>query len=90
MKRFTLFPFRSKAGPDGHLVSSAKTLQAVSAGLGNGGGFENTRGGGRLSQGSQFDGYRGTSLIRNSPPLGPYRTTMPEILEGSQGGGSFL
>ena len=24
--------------------------------------------------------YRGTSLIRNSAPLGPYRRTMPRVL----------
>jgi len=26
---------------------------------------------------NQVWGYRGTSLIRNSPPLGPYRRTIP-------------
>jgi hypothetical protein len=26
--------------------------------------------------------YRGTSLIRNSPPLGPYNRTMPRALWG--------
>ena len=34
--------------------------------------------------------YRGTSLIRNRRPLGPYRRTMPRALWGSQGGGRFL
>ena len=34
--------------------------------------------------------YRGTSLIRNSPRLGPYRSVMPRVLQCSQGRGSFL
>ena len=34
--------------------------------------------------------YRGTSLIRNCPPLGPYSRTMPRALWKSQGGGGFL
>jgi len=35
--------------------------------------------------------YRGTSLIRNSDPLGTYRRPMPGVLRGVQrsGGGSF-
>ena len=33
---------------------------------------------------------RGTSLIRNRRPLGPYSSTMPRALWGSQGGGRFL
>ena len=34
--------------------------------------------------------YRGTSLIRNRRPLGPYSRTMPRALRGSKGGGRFL
>ena len=34
--------------------------------------------------------YRGTSLMRNTPLVGPYRRPMPMVLEGSQGGGRFL
>ena len=34
--------------------------------------------------------YRGTSLISNSPPLGPYSRTMPRALWWSWGGGVFL
>ena len=34
--------------------------------------------------------YRGTSLIRNCRPLGPYSRTMPRALWGSQGDGCFL
>ena len=34
--------------------------------------------------------YRGTSLIRNTPPVGPYSSRMPRVLGGSQGGGLFL
>ena len=34
--------------------------------------------------------YRGTSLIRNSPSLGPYSRTMPRALWWSLGGGLFL
>ena len=34
--------------------------------------------------------YRGTSLIRNSAPLGPYSRTMPRALWWSYGGGRFL
>ena len=33
-------------------------------------------------------GYRGTSLIRNRPPLGPYSRTMPRALWKSLGGGA--
>ena len=33
--------------------------------------------------------YRGTSLIRNRRPLGPYSRTMPRALWGSWGGGRF-
>jgi hypothetical protein len=32
--------------------------------------------------------YRGTSLIRNSAPLGPYSRTMPRALWWSYGGGA--
>jgi len=28
--------------------------------------------------------------MRNRPPLGPYRRTMPRVLGQSQGGGRFL
>ena len=34
--------------------------------------------------------YRGTSLIRNTPFLGPYRRTIPGVLRWSKGGGLFL
>ena len=34
--------------------------------------------------------YRGTSLIRHSPPLGPYSRTMSGVLGGSKEGGMFL
>ena len=33
--------------------------------------------------------YRGTSLIRNSAPLGPYHRLMPRVLQRSQGSGRF-
>ncbi|KAJ1489294.1 pre-mRNA splicing factor component-domain-containing protein [Baffinella frigidus] len=39
---------------------------------------------------SASSAYRGTSLIRNRPPLGPYSRTMPRALRWSQGGGRFL
>ena len=35
-------------------------------------------------------GYRGTSLIRNCAPLGPYSRNMPRALWWSWGGGLFL
>ena len=34
--------------------------------------------------------FRGTSLIRNSPLLGPYSRPTPRVLEGSKGGGRCL
>ena len=34
--------------------------------------------------------YRGTSLIKNSAPLGPYSSPMPRPLWRSWGGGRFL
>ena len=34
--------------------------------------------------------YRGTSLIRIPPLLGPYRRTIPRVLWGSKEGGLFL
>jgi len=34
--------------------------------------------------------YRGTSLIRNSAPVGPYSSPMPRDLWWSYGGGCFL
>ena len=37
-----------------------------------------------------MSGYRGTSLIRNTAPLEPYRRTMPKALWWSQGRGLFL
>ena len=38
-----------------------------------------------------YEPYRGTSLIRNTPLLGPYnRRTMPRGICWSQGGGRFL
>ena len=36
-----------------------------------------------------FSVYRGTSLIRNCNPLGPYRRTMPMALWWSQGGAAL-
>ena len=38
----------------------------------------------------QILSYRGTSLIRKRPPLGPYSRTMPRNIWGSYGGGRFL
>ena len=35
-------------------------------------------------------GYRGTSLISNTPLLGPYNRTIPRFLWWSQGGVLFL
>ena len=34
--------------------------------------------------------YRGTSIIRNNAPLGPYSRNMPRALRRPQGGGLFL
>ena len=34
--------------------------------------------------------YRGTPLIRNYPPLGPYRRPVPGVLGGSWGGGRLI
>ena len=39
---------------------------------------------------SEFLLYRGTSLIRQRNPLGPYRTPVPRDLGGSYEGGRFL
>ena len=44
-----------------------------------------------LTDSAQFDipawaKYRGTSLIKNTPPLGPYNRTMPRALRWSVGG----
>ena len=36
------------------------------------------------------EGYRATSLIRNSAPLAPYNRTMSRALWRSWGGGLFL
>ena len=36
------------------------------------------------------DAYRGTSPIKNAPPLGPYSRPIPRVLGGSWGGGRFL
>ena len=33
---------------------------------------------------------RGTSLMRKRPPLGPYRSLVPRVMGGSQGGGRVL
>jgi len=38
----------------------------------------------------QETGYRGISLIRNTPLLGPYSRTIPRVLWWSFGGGLFL
>jgi hypothetical protein len=47
------------------------------------------QGGGRT--GRFFDtAYRGTSLIRNNLPLGPYSRPMPRALRWSAGGGGVL
>ena len=37
-----------------------------------------------------FIPYRGTSLMRNTPPAGLYSSPMPSDLRWSQGGGLFL
>ena len=37
-----------------------------------------------------FQTYRGTSLIRNQPPIGPYSRSMPMALWRSLGGGLIL
>ena len=34
--------------------------------------------------------YRGTLLIRKCLTLGPYRSPMPRVLGGSEGGGNCL
>ena len=34
-------------------------------------------------------GYRDTSLLRNTPLLGPYRETLPGVICWSRGGGAF-
>ena len=39
---------------------------------------------------ANIERYRGTSLIRNCPPLGPCSRTMPRALCWPQGGGLFL
>ena len=38
----------------------------------------------------EFMVYRGTSLIRITPLIGPYSRTIPRVLWWSQGGGLFL
>ena len=43
-----------------------------------------------LFRGSGVGLYRGTSLIRNNPTLGPYSRTIPRVLWWSGGGGLFL
>ena len=35
-------------------------------------------------------GYRGTSLVKNGTPLGPYRRPVPRALGGSQGDGRIV
>jgi len=49
--------------------------------------FFRPTGAGRLSA---IREYRGTSLIRNRHPVGPYCRTMPRPCLGSRGGGGFL
>ena len=34
--------------------------------------------------------YRGTSLIKELTPLGPFCRPMPQVLGGSEGSGRFL
>ena len=34
--------------------------------------------------------YRGTSLTRGPPPLGPFRKPMPGVVRGSEGGERIL
>ena len=36
----------------------------------------------KLVAGPSYPPYRGTSLIRNTPLLGPYRRPMPRVLGG--------
>jgi len=43
-----------------------------------------------LSGNTHPAGYRGTSLIRNIAPLGPFSRNMPRAIWWSQGGGLFL
>ena len=50
--------------------------------------FVTTRNPAKRDRASHF--YRGTSIIRDSAPLGAYSRTMPRTLWWSQGGGSFL
>ena len=40
----------------------------------------------RVAPRAENPGYKGTSLIRNDPPLGPYFRTMTGALRWSQGG----
>jgi len=42
------------------------------------------------SEGSQPLHYRGTSLIKNIPPAGPYSRNMPRALRWASGEGQFL
>ena len=42
------------------------------------------------SEGTAPISYRGTSLVRNRTPLGPYRRPMPRVLGGPGGVGAFL
>ena len=44
----------------------------------------------RARGGALLTRYRGASLIRNSPPLGPYSRTKPRALWWSWGGNLFL
>ena len=37
-----------------------------------------------------YNRYRGTSLIRNAPLIGPYSRTISRVLWWSWGGGRFL
>ena len=44
----------------------------------------------KAGRGGELRGYRGTSLIRSNPPVGPSSSPMPRDLRGSYGGGHFL
>ena len=43
-----------------------------------------------VARGGRDPDYRGTPLMRDPPPLGPYRRPMPRVLGWSYGGGHFL
>ena len=58
--------------------------------------YDGLRFGGSGAAQGEFQGerphhyYRGASLIRNRPPLGPYSRPLPRALWCSWGGGHFL